>query len=338
MQLKHLAGGALLLAGLLGLTQTARAEDQAPEGTALVYVIAGSLGSYADVLVYVDGKSPQSLAENSYIKFALDPGTHEISSAGARRGALSLKVGRNNTYYVSQTMQRGDPEFKELSESEGVTALASARAMQTDVVQVGGTQAESAPGASRNNDWQDSGSRRSRSGSTDRDHFAMVFRGGGYQLTELSQIIGLGGTFAFEEDSTSVGGLDLEWRDANGFTPGLEVFTFSNRVASIPALGLNDMQVVVVSGTLKKYFNVGGVVYPYIGGGIGVALASFTGADLNGETVGGAYQGMVGLELRFGHIGLHGQYKYLGSTTTSAAGEEVIVSGKGANFGISFMF
>jgi opacity protein-like surface antigen len=87
----------------------------------------------------------------------------------------------------------------------------------------------------------------------------------------------------------------------------------------------------------KYYLNLAGWLYPYVGAGVGAAAASF-GGDLKGKASGAAFQGLAGIELRFGHIGLNVQYKYLSSTVEDEAGVKVKVGGKGVLGGLSIIF
>ena len=48
--------------------------------------------------------------------------------------------------------------------------------------------------------------------------------------------------------------------------------------------------------------------------------------------------GLAGIELRFGHVGLNVQYKYLSSTVEDPSGAKVKAGGKGAIGGLSIIF
>ena len=74
-----------------------------------------------------------------------------------------------------------------------------------------------------------------------------------------------------------------------------------------------------------------------VGAGAGYAVGRFSG-DVTAQASGPAYQGVAGIELRFGHVGLNVQYKSLSSTIQNASGEKVKVGGKGAIGGLSIIF
>src|SRR6266581_3180275 len=75
----------------------------------------------------------------------------------------------------------------------------------------------------------------------------------------------------------------------------------------------------------------------FAAGGAGYAAGRLTG-DITGKAAGPAYQGVAGIELRFGHVGLNVQYKSFSSTVEDASGAKVKVGGKGAIGGLSIIF
>src|SRR5258708_37773096 len=87
----------------------------------------------------------------------------------------------------------------------------------------------------------------------------------------------------------------------------------------------------------KYYFRAADWFYPFVGAGIGLAGAVYSGGNLKGSGGGLAYQGLAGMEFRFGSGGLHLQYKYLAATTgkSDAQGK---VGGGGVLAGVSFLF
>jgi len=74
-----------------------------------------------------------------------------------------------------------------------------------------------------------------------------------------------------------------------------------------------------------------------VGPGIGFAGAVYSGGNLKGKRGGLAYQGLAGMEFRFGPVGLHLQYKYL-AATAGKDDKKVKVGGGGVLAGVSFLF
>jgi opacity protein-like surface antigen len=70
------------------------------------------------------------------------------------------------------------------------------------------------------------------------------------------------------------------------------------------------MKVVALMANTKKYFEKTGLLYPYVGAGLGFADTSFSG-DLTGSASSSAYQAMAGIEFRSKNIGLYADLKYL---------------------------
>jgi len=68
-----------------------------------------------------------------------------------------------------------------------------------------------------------------------------------------------------------------------------------------------------------------------------LASAIYSGGNLKGAAGGLAYQGLAGMEFRFGSVGLHLQYKYL-AATAGKSGNDVKLGGSGVLAGVSFLF
>ena len=86
----------------------------------------------------------------------------------------------------------------------------------------------------------------------------------------------------------------------------------------------------------KVYFRLANSFYPFVGAGVGLAKASYSGG-LTGNATGLAFQGTAGMEFRFNRVGVNVQYKYLDSTTGDN-GKEVKVGGSGILAGVSIVF
>jgi len=107
---------------------------QVSDRLALVYVIQGDTGSFGDAPVYLDGKHIADLPANSYLKIAVVPGPHEISTAGTGRAAMPLNARAGSHYYLKQVVKAdGMPQLSVLSDAEGQQLLAQNRALRNQV-------------------------------------------------------------------------------------------------------------------------------------------------------------------------------------------------------------
>jgi len=165
---------------------------------------------------------------------------------------------------------------------------------------------------------------------------ALIAKGGRFKLAEPQQLLGVFPS-TFEAASKPVYGLELEWRGSSGFAGGGELFYYRNKLSldGTPLTGQQEVGAFLVNA--KYYLRAASWLYPYLGVGAGYAAGRLTG-DITGKAAGPAYQGVAGIELRFGHVGLNVQYKSFSSTVEDASGAKVKVGGKGAIGGLSIIF
>lgn len=166
-------------------------------------------------------------------------------------------------------------------------------------------------------------------------NFVLIARVGSFELANDNQVVAALPS-AFDTTSTSVYGVEAEWRSKSGFAVGGEVFHYNNDLVSPGATPNAEQEVFAIMANGKYYFRLADWFYPYAGAGIGIANASYS-QGLTGTASGLALQAMAGLEFRFNRIGLNVQYKYLDATTGSS-GKEVKVGGSGILAGVSFDF
>jgi opacity protein-like surface antigen len=129
-------------------------------------------------------------------------------------------------------------------------------------------------------------------------------------------------------------GVEAELRNKTGFAVGGEVFYYKNDLVAAGAI--SQQQVVAIMANGKYYFRAADWFYPFAGAGVGFADALY-GGGVKGTQGGTAYQGLVGMEFRFGSVGLQVQYKHLASTT-GKTGKDVKVGGGGVLAGVSIIF
>jgi opacity protein-like surface antigen len=165
--------------------------------------------------------------------------------------------------------------------------------------------------------------------------FALIASAGTFKLANGDQVVaGLPSTY--DTTSSSVFGVEAEWRSRAGFAVGGEVFSYKNDLVSTGAIPNAQQEVVAIMVNGKYYFRAASWFYPFVGAGVGQAKASYSGG-LTGDARGLAYQGLVGMEFRFKPVGLYVQYKNLASKTGDT-GKEVKVGGSGILAGVSISF
>jgi len=169
--------------------------------------------------------------------------------------------------------------------------------------------------------------------------FALIASTGTFKMANGNQpVAGLPSTF--DQTSSPVLGVEAEWRSRNGFAGGGEVFYYKNDLVTNPGTATaanSQQQVLAVMANGKYYLRAADWFYPFAGAGIGFANAAYSGGSLTGNAGGLAYQGMAGMEFRFGPVGLQVQYKYLAATTGSS-GKDTKVGGSGVLAGVSVAF
>jgi len=165
--------------------------------------------------------------------------------------------------------------------------------------------------------------------------FALIVSAGTFKLANGNQTVaGLPSTY--DTTSKSVFGIEAEWRSGAGFSVGGEVFSYKNDLVSTAANPNAQQEVLAFMVNGKYYFRAASWFYPFVGAGIGVAKATYSGG-FTGDATGLAYQGLAGMEFRFKPIGVYVQYKNL-SAKTGDSGNEVKVGGSGFLAGISISF
>ena len=165
--------------------------------------------------------------------------------------------------------------------------------------------------------------------------FALIAKAGAFKMANDNQVVaGLQSTY--DTTSSSVFGVEAEWRHEAGFAVGGEVFSYKNDLVTTGAIPNAQQEVLAFMVNGKYYFRAASWFYPFVGAGIGVARATYSGG-LTGDATGLAYQGLAGMEFRFKPVGLYLQYKYL-SSKTGDVGKEVNVGGSGILAGVSIIF
>ena len=347
--------GAFLLAALLGAAPPVRAQEDAsratpPPGKALVFVFRSERETVAALVpVFVNLARVGDLANGTFAVATVSPGRTFLRVGDQAVATNTLEVAANRSYFVRVEAVPGvrpvQTEVRIVSEVEGRRFLAQSRPVgaaprvppppapvvaprvppppapvvaprvpppPAPVVAAPRVEQPRPPG------W----------------NFALIASTGAFKMANRNQTVVSASTF--DTTSKPVFGLEAELRNKAGFALGGEVFYYKNDLVATGTGAISQQQVVAIMANGKYYFRAADWFYPFAGAGVGFADALYSGG-LQRTQGGTAYQGLVGMEFRFGSVGLQVQYKYLASTT-GTTGKEVKVGGSGVLAGVSIIF
>jgi len=167
---------------------------------------------------------------------------------------------------------------------------------------------------------------------------AIIVKAGTFTLAKTEQTI-ISFDATFDDNSTSVFAVEYTRKFGDNFTFGGEILHYQNQYAMLSIPG--EVETVVFTGNIKKYFDLAKYFQPFIGAGLGVATTNVTGA-LDGSASGLAASFSVGAEIPFEYVGIHLEYKYLSATTdgetTGGDTAKFDVGGSGLFAGVSIHF
>ncbi len=352
--------GAFLLAALLGAAPPVRAQEDAsratpPPGKALVFVFRSERETVAALVpVFVNLARVGDLANGTFAVATVSPGRTFLRVGDQAVATYTLEVAANQSYFVRVEAVPGvrpvQTEVRIVSEVEGRRFLAQSRPVgaappaiaaprvpppapvvaprvpppPAPVVAAPRVAPKPAPReiarfAEPGGDW----------------NFALIAKGGAFKLANANQTVA-GFASTYDTASKPAVGIEAEWRNRTGFALGGEVFYYKNDLVATGTGAISQQQVVAIMANGKYYLRAADWFYPFAGAGVGFADALYSGG-LKGTQGGTAYQGLVGMEFRFGSVGLQVQYKYL-AATTGTTGKEVKVGGSGVLAGVSIIF
>jgi hypothetical protein len=347
----HLVFALLLgaIAALIADPSPARAAGPyaAPKDKALVYVIQGPTGRFANLAVSVNGRPLQYLTANSYFAFLVSPGVQQISTAAAGRTVVSLVVASGATYFLRISVNSQDlPEIVQLDDVQGGNALSRARQVGDRPIGAGAKRMTSTAAARRTpppaaKAPEPEAERAAPESSRSELPNTIILKAGTYKMSKGTQDF-LSATRTFDTKSKSVWGAEYEYRVWRGVAVGAEYGQFKNSFTSSGTSVRSNMDVKLFLVKAKKYFEMSDLFQPYVGVGVGAAWANFDGA-VTGDTVGAAYEAVGGMDFRFKYVGVYTELRYLSSTTSGKQKDtdntvDVHVTGSGAFAGVSFHF
>ncbi len=345
-----------------------------PAGKALVFVFRNDKqAASGSIPVLVNAQPAGSLANGSYIVATVDPGRTFVRVGDRAITSLGLVAASRQSYFVSVSAVPGvlplRAELRQVAEADGRRALTQSRFAAPGAPPLAAARAPAVvppvparpvqPAAPARPPVQAQPQRPAAAAPAPRaaaapaprapvrpvapppsggDDWsaALIAKLGTFKMGATSQTVG-GLPSTFTASSSPVGGIEFELRSREGPAFGGEVFYYKNKLAANGTTFQGQQTVTAFTLNGKYYFQAEPWLYPYAGVGIGFAKSAY-GGDLSGSAAGLAYQGVAGVDFRFGDVGLYLQYKYLGATTKDGSGEKVKVGGSGVLLGVSFVF
>jgi len=341
--------GVILLAALFGAAPPAHAQDASratpPPGKTLVFVFRSDRQPVAaQVPVIVNLVRIGDLANGTFAVATVNPGRTFLRIGERAVAVFTLEAAANRSYFVRieavSSVRPVRTEVRLVSEVDGRSSLAQSRlvgaapaafaaapraqppAVPPPVAAAPRVQPSPAPQATARSaepggDW----------------NFALIAKGGGFKLANANQTVA-GSASTFDTASKPAVGIEAEFRHKAGFAVGGEAFYYKNDLVATGVVAKQQVVALMLNG--KYYVPVADWFHPFVGVGVGFADAVYSG-DLKGTSGGPAFQGLAGMEFRFGSVGLNVQYKYLASTT-GKTGSDVKVGGRGVLAGVSIAF
>jgi opacity protein-like surface antigen len=341
------AGGVLLLVALCGPFSAPPVHAQQlaapPPNKALVFIFRSDREPRAALVpVTVNAEHAGDMANGAFLVATVDPGRTFLRAGDRVLTSLRLETAAGQSYFVQLEAIHGmtvvHAEMRQVSEAEGRGWLAQGR-LAGDMP---AAAAAAAPGALQPRAVVEPAAApaapqaRAPAESGGGWEMAVIARGGTFKMAEPKQVAG-GVPITFKAASRPVAGIEVEGRSESGFAAGSEIFYYKNDVVLDGTTLSGQQEAAAIMVNAKYYFRAANWFYPYVGAGVGSAAARY-GGDLTGKASGMAFQGLAGIELRFGNVGLNVQYKYLSSTIEDDVGVKVKVSGKGVLGGLSIIF
>ena len=348
-----------LLAALFGAAPPVHAQDASratpPPGKALVFVFRSDRQPVAaQVPVVVNLVRIGDLTNGTFAVATVNSGRTFLRIGEQAVAVFTLEAAPNRSYFVRvEAVSNVRPvrtEVRLVSETDGRLSLAQSRLVGAAPAAIAAAPRAQPPAAPpraapppiaaaprvQPSRPQPAPQPTAPSAESDSDwKFALIASTGAFKMASSDQTVaGLASTF--DTTSKPAVGIEAELRNKAGFAVGAEIFYYKNDLAASGAALNAQQQVIAVMANGKYYFHAADWFYPFAGVGIGFADAAYTGS-LTGKAGGMAYQGLAGMEFRFGQVGLYLQYKHLASTT-GKSGNDVKVGGGGVLAGVSIAF
>jgi hypothetical protein len=297
-----------------------------PAGKALLYLYRGpDKGPAQSPVLQLNKRALAGLAAGTFLYWDVRPGRQNLRVGDGPVLSLTAQSGR--IYFIRLTVHAdGRAELRQVPYGTGRREVHTARLVRESAPVKPAAAKPAAPPVTR----------AARSG------FNLILKGGSFSLGKKSQNIdaddpATGGTATFRTtfgQAASAFGLEGEWVSDSGWAFGGELATHTHDYTTEPVgtVGQGDMQVITVLFNAKRYFRTAALVQPFVGAGLGLSTARFSG-QLKGNTAGFAAQVMGGVAFRWEHVGLYTGLQYqLAETADASASGLALWAGVGVRF------
>jgi len=363
--------GAFLLAALFAAAPPVHAQNASraapPPGKALVFVYRSDRAPVAaQVPVFLNQARAGEVANGTFIIATINPGRTFLRVGDQTAPTYAFPAVANQSYFVQVGALAGTKplrtEVRLVGEVEGRRSLAKSRFLGAIAIAPGAPPAPAAapprvqppaaaaprvqpppppaPAATPARPRPSEPAKPAAKPADESDDwkFALIAKAGTFKLANDTQALA-GLNSKFKAASSPVFGFEGEWRNKAGYAAGGEVFYYKNELVTNPTTTpvTNEQQVIAIMANGKYYFRAADWFYPFVGAGVGFANAVYSGGSLTGSGGGLAFQGLAGMEFRFGSVGVLVQYKQLVSTT-GKGDQAVKVGGGGVLAGVSVAF
>lgn len=307
-------------------------ELKPPSGKALIYIYQrNDAGAAVSPPIWLNNYEMGRLAPGSFTVWQLAPGQLEMRIGGTEPMKLSLRsqAGKVFLFRVSVTRTTAGtkavleslPEYDRMDMAQ-TRLLKNPRQVSEAVTTTPPVTPASTPKHTQRQVLEPGG-------------FSLMLKAGSMTLSQDSQTID-GVTGSLDTSASGTFAAELDYQYASAVTLGAELMRYKTNMTWSGSS--NDISVFVLLGNLKQYFNTHSPLQPYVGAGLGVAVTDISGATLNGNTSGFAYQLLGGVEYRTSSIGFVAEAKYLGAKTSDSEGRDIDVSGAAILAGVVFHF
>ncbi len=301
-----------------------RAKQAVPvSGKALLYIYRKQDDNALVTTITLNGREVARLEPQTFGLWNVASGRNEIRADGK---TLALQCEPGRIYFVELTyLTVGGVALRQVSYATGRTQTHQARLAGSSPS--GSTTAKSTPAAAA-------------PARAQRDNFVLALKLGSFKLADDSQTII--SAQRFDSSVSSLYAVEGEGFINDNLSIGGEYLHYSSAFTAVASGDPGKMTATVYLVNAKYYFGSSGNPWrPYVGAGLGAAVASFDGA-LTGDTGGVAVQAFAGMQWRWQWFGLRAEYKFLKADTegTNAVGgtEKMDASGSGFFLGASFHF
>lgn len=321
-----------------------------PAGKALVLVFRGDREPQPGALpITVNTVKAGNLTNGTYVAATVDPGKTLVRIGDRVVKTYSFIAAADQRYYIAVEAVpgakplRGEAHF--VSEAAGRSAIGEGRFVGAGAVPIlaappapqpteAPREAPPAPAAQETSQVAPPAPAKPAAPSESSWGLALIGKTGLFKMDTANQMVG-GIPSTFSTNSRYVAALEFEWRSKSGPAAGIELFHYKNDVSAGGLTGQQTVIAYLLNG--KYYFRAKDRWYPFVGAGVGIASASYSGS-LSGSASGTAYQALAGIEYRVENLGVSLNYKYLASTADDGAGGEIKVGGNGIFAGLSLAF